>query len=248
MVRGRIIGSEKIEERPLNTDASTRAPGVKAMSEKQMAFGLATRFAKAHAQSIDQSFDKTKYGSQRNYFMKVNYPGLAAAFSTLYAKIEDNATDTMAITDEELEQAVTDYATENPTAIYRIRKSGVPTVYLTGQWDDSANPIAATVTYNGSRLNNGDNSKELATGQILRIDGKGLSEGAITIGVASASNGSPSDVSIDTVLTSVTKSDTSVQGQVAETYNEQYLFTIKVGQNEVLRLVAHDDSGQGGFG
>lgn len=247
MVRGRIIASEKADERPLNTDAATRAPGAKAMSERQMVFGLATRFAKKHETSIRESFDKTKYGSERNYFMKVNYPGLAAAFASLYSKIDDNATDTMAITDAEIETAVTDYATENPTKIYRVRKSGTATVYLTGEWDDSANPIIATVTLNSVKLQNQADAVDLTTGESFQIDGQGLTEGAITLGIAAESDGEPTDVAIATALESVSTSDTRVVGTIAAAQNGKYLFNVKIGNTTILTMRAHN-SGQGSFG
>lgn len=245
-VRGRTIASEKVAERPLNSDAATRAPGVKAMSQRQMVFGLITRFAKNHETSINESFDKTKYGTARNYFMKVNYPGMSNAFATLYNKIDENATDTMAITDDEIEEAVTNYATENQTSIYRIRKAGAETVYLTGAWDDAANPIMATVTLNSVRLENGGDTRELTAGQTLSINGQGLSEGAITLGIADSASGSPTDIAVATALTSLNQSDSQVVGQIASAQDGKYLVNIKVGSTVILQL--DYDSGQGGFG
>ena len=244
-VRGRTIASEKVAERPLNTDAATRVPGVKAMSIKQMTFGLITRFAKTHETSINESFDKTKYGTARNYFMKVNYPGMSAAFASLYSQIDDSATDTMAISDEAIEEAVTDYATGNPTSIYRVRKSGAATTYLSGAWDDSANPIIATVTLNSVRLQNQADAAELTTGESFQIDGQGLTEGAITLGIAATSDGEPTDVAIATALESVSTSDTRVVGTIAAAQNGKYLFNVKVGSTTVLTMQAHE---QGTFG
>lgn len=246
-VRGRTIASEKVSERPLNTDAATRAPGVKAMSIKQMTFGLITRFAKNHEASINESFDKTKYGTSRNYFMKVNYPGMSAAFESLYTQIDDNATDTMAISDEAIEEAITDYATENPTSIYRVRKAGATTTYVTGAWDDSANPIIATVTLNSVKLQNQADAVELTTGESLQIGGQGLSEGAITLGIADSSEGEPTDVAIATALESVSTSDTRVIGTIAAAQNGKFLFNIKVGNTTILTMRAHNN-GEGTFG
>lgn len=244
-VRGRTIASEKVAERPLNTDAATRAPGVKAMSIKQMTFGLITRFAKTHETSINESFDKTKYGTARNYFMKVNYPGMSAAFASLYSQIDDSATDTMAISDEAIEEAVTNYATDNPTSIYRIRKSGAATTYLSGAWDDSANPIIAVVTLNSTRLQNQAEAAELTTGVSFQIDGQGLTQGAITLGIAAESDGEPTDVAIATALESVSTSDTRVVGTIAAAQNGKYLFNVKVGDVTILTMKAHE---QGTFG
>lgn len=139
-VRGRTIMSEKVAERP-----GTRLPGDD-MTPYQFNFACINRYAAAHKADIDVSFDKTKYGSQRNYFVKLNYYALSAALATIYASKKDAAQ----VTDDEIEEAIADYAQSNPNAIYRVRRSGYSTVYLSGEWTSSDNPApaedAATVT------------------------------------------------------------------------------------------------------
>ncbi|MBD9092343.1 MAG: hypothetical protein EGQ20_07430 [Bacteroides oleiciplenus] len=83
-----------------------------------------------HAASIKVSFNTTKYGSARNYFMQVNYAALKSALSELTASASD----------AEIEAAVKTYATANPTEIYRVRRNGYPNVYLKGEWKSSDDP------------------------------------------------------------------------------------------------------------
>lgn len=62
-VRGRIIVSSKI------TENNSKSPE---QIKQRSAFGIMGQSAKIMATWIDQAFSKTKYGSQRNNFMKQN--------------------------------------------------------------------------------------------------------------------------------------------------------------------------------
>lgn len=64
-VRGRVIASAKVTENTSKTPAQT---------EQRSAFGIMGQSAKVMASWIDQAFSKTKYGSQRNNFVKQNAP------------------------------------------------------------------------------------------------------------------------------------------------------------------------------
>lgn len=241
-VAGRNIASEKVAPRPL-----TRAPGaaasVKLMSQRQMVFGLINRFAKNHESDINQSFNKTKYGTARNYFFKVNYAGMAAAFEPLYAELDANASDTMAITDAKIEEAVSNYATENPTAIYRVRKTGSAVVYLTGEWTTDENPVSGTVVVGDTTLHNGDKAKRLTTGDTFSINGQNLTDGEITLGLADSSNGSPVDTPISEALTESSVSEYAVGGKIAASANGKYLMNIKVGAMTMLTLKQYQAGG-----
>lgn len=125
-VRGRTIQCQM----PTINSVSTRAP--KAVA-RQIIFGLVNRYAKKHANSIAVSFNKTKYGSQRNYFLQVNYDPLKEALKDLPATASDT----------EIETAVTTYAKANPTSIYRVRLNGYANIYLTKEWADADNPVPA---------------------------------------------------------------------------------------------------------
>lgn len=128
-VRGRTVGSQKVASRPL-----TRATDV---SLQQFTFGLITRFMAIHAADIMVSFNKTMYGSERNYFAKVNFAALRLALRPLYVA---GATSVDVISDAQIENAISTYATENPQAIYRVKRSGYEVVYLSGAWSSEQNP------------------------------------------------------------------------------------------------------------
>lgn len=226
-VRGRTIGSQKI------MSATTRVP-TGAQSERQKVFGHISTFMAAHAASIDKSFDRTKYGSQRNYFMKVNYSGLYAALSGVPADA------TLA----DIEEAIETYATSNPTAIYRIKKSGVPVVYLEGAWDDDVNPTAGSVTLGGSRLVAGSAAPALTTGQTLSIVGTGLS-GAIILVTADSQGGSTTEQQSATALTGLKQNESSISATIAAAMNGKYLVSVKVGGTAIITMSNENTGGMG---
>lgn len=193
--------------------------------ERETVFGLISRFSKAHSTSIDVSFNDIKLGTPRNYFMKVNYPGLKAALAGLTADA----------TDAQIDQAVANYATENPTAIYRVKKNGVPTVYLTGEWDDNANPTTGTVTLGGSKLVAGAEAPALTTGQTLSIVGTGLS-GAIVLVTADSLGGSTTEQPSATALTGLQQNDSSITATIAASLNGKYLVSVKVGGIAIITM------------
>lgn len=219
-VRGRTIGSQKI-----TPGAVTRVPTA-GQSSKQKVFGLINRFMALHAQSIDDSFDKTTFGSQRNYFMKVNYSALSAALAAVSADASD----------DEIEQAIATYAEDNQTAIYRIKKSGFPIVYLTGAWDDSQNPMSGVVKLGGTTLRASDNAKALTTGQELRIEGDNLS-GNVTLVTATSLGGSTTSQPQATALTGVSSTPQLITGTIAAALNGKYLVAVKVGDTTIVQLI-----------
>ena len=132
VVRGRTISSEKVGERP-----STR--GVGSGSVQNALFGMVAKYADAHASDIQVSFNKSQYGSQRNYFMKLNFGALKIALLSLAATAK--AMGALPSLDE-IETAVSDYATNNPTKIIRVKLAGYDMKYLTGVWSSEDNPVA----------------------------------------------------------------------------------------------------------
>lgn len=225
---GQVIAAEMPKKKD---PAITKLPGE---VERETVFGLISRFAKAHATSIDVSFNDVHLGTPRNYFMKVNYQGLKAAFAGL----------TMDATDEQIEEAVETYATSNQTSIYRVKKNGVPTVYLTGAWDDDANPTTGTVTLGGSKLVAGAAAPALATGQTLSIVGTGLS-GAIVLVTADEQGGSTTEQASATALTGLTQNESSISATVAAAMNGKYLVSIKVGGIAVITMKNENSGGMG---
>lgn len=143
VVRGRCISSQKVAKRPL-----TRG---QALSMQQFVFGLINRFMFAHAADIAVSFNKSKYGSERNYFAKVNFGGLRAALRPLYT-VETPTVDD--VTDAQIENAIAEYATANPKSIYRVKRSGYEVVYLDGKWSSEQNP--EEVVPDGGNTDNGN--------------------------------------------------------------------------------------------
>lgn len=139
-VRGRTIGSQK---RVASGGAATRGDG-QVLSRQQALFGMVSMFMQAHGSDIDVSFNKSKYGSQRNYFFRKNRAALFAALATLANTAISQGYPTLA----EVEDAITAYATANPTSILRVSLQGFDVVYLTGSWTSDDNPISGGSTTN----------------------------------------------------------------------------------------------------
>lgn len=100
---------------------------------RQATWRMIQRCASQHTWTIRRTFDRTPNGSAYNNFVKVNFNALKAAFSEL-AQREVNG-DTISIQD--IEDALTVYATAHPNTIVIAKKSGFSTVYLSGSWPQS---------------------------------------------------------------------------------------------------------------
>lgn len=135
IVRGRTIGSQK--RAATGSTATTRGDGA-VMSRQQALFGMTSMYMQAHASDIDVSFNKSRYGSQRNYFFRMNRKALFAALGSLAVTAMNQGYPSLA----DIESAITSYATENPTAIYRVKLSGFEPVYLSGAWSSDDNPVS----------------------------------------------------------------------------------------------------------
>lgn len=137
-VRGRTIGSQKRVTG--EQGAITRGMGG---NLRKPLFAMINLFMAEHASDIQVSFNKSKYGSQRNYFFTHNYAGLSAALMALAS----NASITGVLpTLEAIDEAIATYAAANPMSIYRVRLDGFQTVYMTGPWDSEDNPISGGAT------------------------------------------------------------------------------------------------------
>lgn len=134
-VRGRTVGSQK--RAATGSTPATRGGGA-VMSRQQALFGMVSMFMQTHASDIGVSFNKSKYGSQRNYFFAVNRKALFAALSSLAMSAMASGYPLLS----EVESAITAYATANPTAIYRVKLSGFDPVFLTGAWSSDDNPVS----------------------------------------------------------------------------------------------------------
>lgn len=139
-VRGRVIESQKVT--PFEPGQESRG-GTTRFNLRTALLGMISVFASAHAQSIKNSFDKTKYGSERNMFYKLNFAELRKAFSVLLpVYIGEKQCPSI----EVIEAALAAYAYANPGKIVRISKRGVPKTYLDGAWDDSKDPVIIKVS------------------------------------------------------------------------------------------------------
>ena len=134
VVRGRTIGSQKRSKGV--SGAVTR--GVTGSIRKPL-FAMINSFMKAHDTDIQVSFNKSTYGSQRNYFFSQNYGALSAALQALAVSASNSGVIPL---ESEVESAITAYATANPTAIYRVKLAGFDNVFMTGAWDSADNPVS----------------------------------------------------------------------------------------------------------
>ena len=133
VIRGRCVSSARVGKRPL-----TR--GLASGSIQNALFGMVAMYMDAHASDINVSFNKTQYGSRRNYFMKLNFNELKKALLSLAGTAK--ATGSLPSLDV-IETAVSDYATSNPTKIIRVKLAGYDMKYLAGVWSSEDNPIAS---------------------------------------------------------------------------------------------------------
>ena len=140
-VRGRTIGSQKI---------GSRGQGHLGQSVRQFAFALMNRFMVNHRDDIKVSFNKTKYGSQANYFIQVNYLSLLAAFTEIYTPLSQAS----GVSNADIDHAVFTYADANDKSIYRVKKAGYPVKYLGAEWNSNDNPDGGKHPYRISIGNN----------------------------------------------------------------------------------------------
>lgn len=133
-IRGRVIQSQKVAPWDPSIDHVGNATR---WNERTALLGIISLWCSFHAQSLKNSFNKTRFGSPRNYFFKKNFAALKEAFAILAAQY---AASKQAPEMAQIEQALGDYALAHPSTIYRVKKSGYDVVFLAGAWDDSDDP------------------------------------------------------------------------------------------------------------
>lgn len=134
VVRGRTIGSQK-----RTSGASGVTTRGQAGNFRKPLFSMINMYMKEHQTDIDVSFNKSKYGSQRNYFFSVNYNALSTALSALAVQTANSGT---LPSMEDINTAINTYAAASPTSILRVKLAGFENVYLTGEWNSEDNPVA----------------------------------------------------------------------------------------------------------
>lgn len=96
-------------------------------------------YMKEHQTDISVSFNKSRYGSQRNYFFSTNYGALSKALTALAVQTANSGT---LPSIEDVNTAINSYAVANPTSILRVKLAGFENVYLSGEWNSEDNPVA----------------------------------------------------------------------------------------------------------
>lgn len=133
-IRGRVIQSQKVAPWDPSIDHVGNATR---WNERTALLGIISLWCSFHAQSLKNSFSKTRFGSPRNYFFKKNFAALKEAFAILSVQY---AASKQAPEMAQIEQALGDYAAAHPSTIYRVKKAGYDVVFLNGPWDDSDDP------------------------------------------------------------------------------------------------------------
>lgn len=135
-VRGRIIMSQKRQGSDASMAAAYSNEGK--LNVRCANFAMINAFIAAHRNSINNSFEKTKYGSQGNMFYKVNRVALEKALAPFAQQGGE-------VTLSEIEAAIAAYAQEHPTDIYRVKLAKHDPVFLAGGWDDAEDPVAEPI-------------------------------------------------------------------------------------------------------
>ena len=228
-VRGRTIGSQKAAP----SGATTRVPSAGQVGRRAV-FGQISRFVAARAADIKASFDTTRYGSARNYFMRVNYDALAAAL----VGISPTATDA------EVANAIKEYASAHQTAIYRVKRAGFPVEYLTGEWTPSSNPATGVLSVGGVNKPAGGSAFKLSTGDNIKVSGSNLS-GNLSVVMANELGGGTTAYDENTAFENVVKSEAKYTATVKAAVSNKYLVSIKVG-NYAIANYNNVAGGEGG--
>lgn len=237
-VRGKVIQSQKIP----HWDPSVEQVGnATRWNERTALLGLISLWCSAHAQSIINSFNRTKGGSQRNYFMKKNYAALRMALSDLAIEYASTKVAPGLVA---IEDAIGAYAALHPSTIYRVKKSGYDIVFLTNNWDDADDPAAPALIDSMQATLDADYqlTKVVMTGSNLsqaikmRLAGANL-DGAMTItlggqraeftpAVAQVVIG---DKILDAMIGSVVKKSIVIAGDQRDYYNLSLLVSPAAG-------------------
>ena len=99
---------------------------------RQAIFKFVQQHMKLHLRTIRQTIT-AKTGTPSNRYYSLNKKGLYAALQALAEQYVDG----LDVTITEIEEAISAYAAEHPTAIKIASKSGYAEVYLTGPWPET---------------------------------------------------------------------------------------------------------------
>ena len=162
-VRGGVTYARSTPNMPASVYSSPEA------KKRQAIFKMVQMHLKYHLRTIKQTFTPKGNGSPSNRYYSLNKNGLAAALDALaeqYVAGQD-------VTITDVEQAISDYATEHPTSIKIASKSGYNEVFLTGGWPSTItlnalsgdSTIIIIVAENGTKTTiNADGTKTVESG------------------------------------------------------------------------------------
>ena len=150
-----------------------------AAKKRQAIFKMVQMHMKYHLRTIKQTITPKGNGTATNRYYSLNGKAFSLALDTLaelYVEGQDVSID-------DVEQAISDYATEHPTAITIASKSGYHEVFLTGEWP-------STITLNAS--SGGDSTvivivAENGTTTTINADGTTVVTGGSSSGTNSGS-------------------------------------------------------------
>ena len=150
---------------------------------RQAIFKFVQMHMKLHLRTIKQTFTPKGNGTPTNRYYSINGKALTLALRTL-AELYVDGQD---VTITDVETAISNYATEHPTAIKIASKSGYAEVYLTGAWPE-------TITLNAS---SGDSTviiivSENGTQTTINADGTVTTESSNSSSGSNGSSGSNS--------------------------------------------------------
>ena len=111
-----------------------------AAKKRQAIFRFVQMHLKLHLRTIKQTFTAKGNGTPVNRYYSVNGKALTLALDSLAEQYLDGQN----ITIDDVEQAISDYATANPKSITIASKSGYADVYLTGPWPETITLNALT--------------------------------------------------------------------------------------------------------
>ena len=111
-----------------------------AAKKRQAIFKFVQMHLKLHLRTIKQTFTAKGNGTPVNRYYSVNGKALTLALDSLAEQYLDGQN----ITIDDVEQAISDYATANPKSITIASKSGYADVYLTGPWPETITLNALT--------------------------------------------------------------------------------------------------------
>ena len=112
---------------------------------RQAIFKMVQMHLKYHLRTIKQTVSPEDSGSSSNRYFKLNKTGLYAALKPL-AELYVGGQE---VTITDVEQAICDYAVDNPNSIMIAALSGYREVYLTGSWPDA---IALKAKSGGNKI------------------------------------------------------------------------------------------------